>query len=292
MLATGLGDLIVDVVVRGDRHRDPRGLGRKALEVRETLSASRRLQSRLADNPRVVSGCAVALEAADLQLDALDFVVKGAVPKEVSGHSPVVERAGGFHHVVEHRGRSMEDAAEPARQGLGRVFDRDDGGCIDGEDMGGVMGSVHRGKAGDAPALQLLDPFDGARESVADRDCELGKVDILDVPVRRTVEGALVLHDLFPQAVDLIVEASLRDAARILAQFDGLEQPLADLAEQEGVDVVVRLKRVGCGTGGERRRGLPQLVIPLDPVEIELRGFAFVVVVVEADLLEVLRLVA
>ena len=39
--------------------------------------------------------------------------------------------------------------------------------------------------------------------------------------------------------------------------------------------------------GRERQRGLPQLVIPLDPVKVELRGFVCVVAVVETDLLEV-----
>ena len=44
--------------------------------------------------------------------------------------------------------------------------------------------------------------------------------------------------------------------------------------------------------GGERQRGLPQLEIPLDPVEIELWDFVGVVVVVDADLLKVLGLAA
>src|SRR6266581_2236598 len=221
MLAARLRDLVVEVVGRRDMRGESRGFGCKAFEVGEALSASRRLQSCLADDPRMVSGRAVSLEAADLQFDALDLIVEGSVPKKVSGHAPVVERAGGLHHVVEHRGWSMEDTAEPARQGLGRVFGRDDGGRIDGEDMGGVVGAVHRSEAGDAAALQLFDPFDGARESVANGDCELGEVDILDVPIWWAVEGALVLHDLLPQAVDLIVEASLRDAARILALLNG-----------------------------------------------------------------------
>jgi len=105
---------------------------------------------------------------------------------------------------------------------------------------------------------------------MTDRDTEVGEVDVLAVVIGGGVEHGSILHDPTPKPLDLMVEAGLGDATRVLTLLDGTQEPFAYLSKQYGVDVAVRVEGVGCGTGGERQRGLPQLVIPLDPVKIEL----------------------
>jgi hypothetical protein len=98
----------------------------------------------------------------------------------------------------------------------------------------------------DSAVIIEFDPFGWAIEAIADRDVEVGHLPVVeDIPSWCLIESVLIVEDVLLKGVDSLLVPFDGDGGVGFMVGDSLEEPVHNLVEETGVDVVVVLEGGG-----------------------------------------------
>ena len=114
--------------------------------------------------------------------------------------------------------------------------------------MGGVIGPVFGGVAGDSLGVDSFDPLDFPTETVAHGDCEPRVAAVLFISLRTPIKCISVVPQLHFQTHDVVLEGCDNGLMEDLSLPDGRHQAFGDPVEGDAVHIVM-LEDVACQPG-------------------------------------------
>jgi hypothetical protein len=112
------------------------------------------------------------LKVTNLNVDGGDFFVEVSESGNVGGDTPIIELSSRHNHGKELGVWAVDNGSEPARKRFNGFVGGVGRGGVDGDNVGGILGSVVGREGGDFTVVEAFDPFGGEVEAGPNGDLE------------------------------------------------------------------------------------------------------------------------